>query len=139
MFIVDSSLAERDWAGVQSEIEGIIKRYGGNVVDFRKWDDRRLVYEINRIRRGTYVLVHFEAPAPSMQDMRRDFNLSEKIIRQLVVVDDDGVPTGDDRPGITSSPVTDLNEKEEDDHRGPRGRRRERGGAEGEAAGVESV
>jgi ribosomal protein S6 len=139
MFIVDSGLAERDWAGVQSEIEGIIKRHGGSVKDFRKWDDRRLVYEIKRTRRGTYALVHFEAPAGSMQDMRRDFNLSEKILRQLVVVDLDGLPVGEDRPGITSSPVTDLNEKEEEDHRGPRGRRRERSGPEGETAGVEAV
>lgn len=132
MFIVDSSAAERDWAGVVGELEGIIKRHGGEVVDLRKWDDRRLAYEINRIRRGMYVLVHFNAPPLAMQEMRRDFNLSEKIVRQLVTIDEDGVPKGEERPGITSTAIADFGDRDEreggdrGDRRGPR-RFRERG------------
>ncbi len=135
MFVIDGGLAERDYAGVQSEIENLIKRHGGSVVDLRKWDERRFAYEINRVRRGTYLLVHFEAPPLAMEAMRRDLNLSEKILRQLITIDVDGVPTGEDRPGITSSPVSDLNERDERPSRGgPRGRRRDRD-SEGEESG----
>ncbi len=107
MFVASSSLAKNDWDGVCGDIESIISKHGGKVVDLRKWDERRLAYEINHVRRGTYILVHFEAPPLSMEEMRRDFNLSEKILRQLVVIDVDGVPTGDERPGITTT-ITDA-------------------------------
>ena len=86
MFLIESGLAERDWNGVAAEFETIIKRHGGEIVDLRKWDDRRLAYEINRVRRAQYVLVHFNLPPLAMQAMRRDFVLSDKILRQLITV-----------------------------------------------------
>ncbi len=108
MFIVDSSQAERDWDGAAGEIQAIIAKHGGKVVDFRKWDDRRFAYEIKRMKRGAYALVHFEAPTLSIEAMRRDFVICEKIVRQLITVDADGVPTGDERPGITSTAIPDF-------------------------------
>jgi len=108
MFIVDSALAERDYAGVTAEIESIVKKHGGAVVDQRKWDDRRLAYEIGRMKRATYILVHFEAPPLSIETMRRDFVLSEKIVRHMITLDADGVPAGDERPGITSTAIPDF-------------------------------
>jgi len=103
MFVVESAAADRDWDGVCEEITTLIGRQQGRVVDLRKWDERRLAYEIKRARRGTYIIVHLEAEPASIQQMRRDFNLSEKILRHLMVLDEDGVPTGDERPGITNS------------------------------------
>ncbi len=106
MFVIESALADRDWDGCCAEIDSIIAKHGGKVVDLRKWDERRLAYEIKHVRRGTYILVHFEAEQATMEAMRRDFNMSDKILRQLVLIDVDGVPSGDERPGITTS-ITD--------------------------------
>lgn len=103
MFVLDNAVADRDWDGVCGTIDSIISRHGGKVVDLRKWDERRLAYEIGRVKRATYVLVHFEAPTGSMQEMYKDFVLAENILRQLITVDVDGVPTGEERPGITTT------------------------------------
>lgn len=103
MFVIDSSVAERDYDGVCKEVESTISKHGGSVVDLRKWDERRLAYELERARRGVYILVHFEAPPESIAGLRRDFDLSDNILRQLLLVDSDGVPSGDERPGITTS------------------------------------
>lgn len=128
IFIFESALAERDWDGCVAELNTTIEKHGGKIVDLRKWDDRRLVYEIDRAKRGMYVLVHFEAPGRNMEAMRRDLNLSERILRQLVVVDEDGVPTGDERPGITSTAIVDFPERRprEEGDRGERGDRGDR-------------
>lgn len=107
MFVIDNSLAGRDFDGVTGEIESIVKKHGGSVADIRKWDERRLAYEINHVKRATYILAHFELEPAVIELMRLDFALSEKILRQLIVIDIDGVPTGDERPGITST-ITDL-------------------------------
>jgi len=117
MIIVDSAAAERDYAACVAEIESAIRKHGGKIVDTRKWDDRRLAYEIARAKRATYVLVHFEAPGSAIETLRRDFVLSERIVRHLITLDVDGVPTGDERPGITSTAVPDFT-----DHRPREGR-----------------
>ena len=103
LFVIDAAIAERNYDDVCAEIESTITKHGGKVVDLRKWDERRLAYDINKARRATYVLVHFETPPESIAELRRDFVLSENILRQLLVIDADGVPTGDERPGITNS------------------------------------
>ena len=103
MFVIDNSVADREWDGVCATIDSVITRHGGKVVDLRKWDERRLAYQIGRAKRATYILVHFEAPTGSMQEMYKDFVLAENILRQLITVDIDGVPTGEERPGITTT------------------------------------
>lgn len=143
MFLIESGLAERDWNGVVAEFETIIKRHGGEIVDLRKWDDRRLAYEINRVRRAQYVLVHFNLPPLAMQAMRRDIVLSDKILRQLITIDEDGVPTGEERPGITSTAIADFPDRDDreggrdGDRRGPRRFREREAGAVEEIEGGE--
>ncbi len=118
MFVIDNAVADRDWDGVTGTINSVIERHGGKVVDLRKWDERRLSYVIGRVKRAAYVLVHFEAPPAGMEQMYKDFVLAENIVRQLITVDVDGIPTGDQRPGITTSLTESL------PGRRPRGRRR---------------
>ena len=136
MLLVDSALAERDWSAVAQEIESTVTKHGGKVVDLRKWDDRRLAYEIGRMKRALYVLVHFEAPPLSIEALRRDFALSERIARNLITLDEDGVPTGDERPGITSTAIPDFGDRRFGPPRDDRGRGEEEGVVEGAEAGV---
>jgi len=51
----------------------------------RRWDDRRLTYKIKGRRRGVYVLVYFKAPADRIAPMERDAQISEQILRLLVL------------------------------------------------------
>jgi small subunit ribosomal protein S6 len=135
MLVVDSSLAERDWSAVAQEIESTVVKHGGKIVDLRKWDDRRLAYEIRRMKRALFVLVHFEAPPLSIEALRRDFALSERITRNLITLDEDGVPTGDERPGVTSTAIPDFGDRRSGPPRGDRDRGR--GEEEGVPEGVE--
>jgi len=135
MFVVDSALAEREWDAVQQEIGATIAKHGGKLADLRKWDDRRLAYEIRRMKRALYILVHFEAPSGAIETMRRDLALSERIVRNLITVDEDGIPVGDDRPGITSSAVPDFGQRPLEG----RGRGEERADGAGAEAVAEEV
>src|SRR5205823_5441403 len=51
----------------------------------RKWDERRLAYEIKKQKRGLYILAYFKAPGGSLSHIERDCNLSEKILRVLLL------------------------------------------------------
>ena len=85
MFLVDSSLAASDWDGIQKSITNILQRSEAEIVSLRKWDERRLAYEIRGKSRGTYLLCFFRADGRRIRDIERDVQLSEQIMRVLVL------------------------------------------------------
>jgi small subunit ribosomal protein S6 len=88
MFLVDSGKAASDWDGVQTLLTNILQRAGGEVVSIKKWDERKLAYEIGRHSRGTYVLCYFHGDGRRNADIERNVQLSEQIIRVLILCAD---------------------------------------------------
>src|SRR5688500_16124832 len=64
---------------------GIIERHGGQILVSKKWDERKLAYELNGKKRGTYVVAFFTAPGNAVGAIERDVNLSEHILRVMVL------------------------------------------------------
>jgi small subunit ribosomal protein S6 len=85
MFLVDSSKAASDWDGVQTGIKNILERVDAEIVSVRKWDERRLAYDINGHSRGTYILCYFRADGKGIRDIERAAQLSEQIMRVLIL------------------------------------------------------
>lgn len=83
MFLISQAVAT-DLAGVTAFIRQTIEKNGGTVIAMRKWDERRLAFEIQKQKRGYYILTYFQAPTSALTTMERSFNLSEQIMRQLV-------------------------------------------------------
>ncbi len=84
MFIIGQSQAA-DLAAVIAHLNEILARGHAEVVAMRKWDERRLAYEIRGQKRGLYILVYFKAPGVDVAHIERDCNLSEKILRTLIL------------------------------------------------------
>ena len=85
MFLIDSAEAAADWEGVNSTIQKMLEKAGVEIVSMRKWDDRRLAYDINGKEKGTYVLCYFNAEGKKIRDIERDVRLSERIMRVLIL------------------------------------------------------
>ncbi len=85
MFLVDSALAAADWDGTLGVIDNIVKRADAEVVVMRKWGERKLAYDIDRKSRGTYVLCYFKADGRRIRGIEKDVQLSEKIMRVLIL------------------------------------------------------
>lgn len=62
-----------------------LARAEAEIVSFKKWDERRLAYEIKGNKRGVYFLVYFKAHADNLIGLERDCNLSEQILRSMVM------------------------------------------------------
>jgi small subunit ribosomal protein S6 len=84
MFLVGQNQSH-DLAGIISHIEEIVARGHGTILAMKKWDERRLAYEIAGQKRGLYVLVYFKAPGAQLAHIERDCNLSEKLLRTLIL------------------------------------------------------
>ncbi len=65
-------------------VKAILNRCGASIVSFRKWDDRRLAYEVQGNKRGVYFLAYFTAPTSALAEIERRCNLSEEILRTMV-------------------------------------------------------
>jgi len=85
MFLVDSALAGADWDGVLATIKSTLQRAEAEVVSLRKWADKRLAYEIDHKTKGTYILCYFRADGKRIGDIERDVQLSERIMRVLIL------------------------------------------------------
>jgi len=88
MFLVDSNEAASDWQGVIDAIEKIFSRADAEVVSLKKWDDRRMTYQIKKKSRGTYILTYFNADPLKITSIERDVQLSEQILRVMVLTTD---------------------------------------------------
>ncbi len=88
LFLLD--LEAKPEPGHEEYLLDLLKRCGATVVSTDRWGERKLAYEIKRKRRGFYFLIHFEAPGPAIVEIRRACKISEFVLRELIVVDEDG-------------------------------------------------
>jgi len=61
---------------------------GGQIVKVAPWGRRRLAYQIDRHREGSYHIVVFEAPATAIAELERGLLITEEILRHLIVRQD---------------------------------------------------
>ena len=85
MFLVDSALAASDFDGVNNTIRSILERFGAEIVSMKKWDERRLEYDIKGKSRGTYILVFFRVDGTKIGEIERAVQLSEQLLRVLIL------------------------------------------------------
>ncbi|HIJ66845.1 MAG TPA: 30S ribosomal protein S6 [Planctomycetes bacterium] len=85
LFLVDSGEAAADWKGINDAIEKILARGDAEIVSSKKWDERRLAYDINGKSRGTYILTYFRGDPAGIGAIERSVQLSERIMRMLII------------------------------------------------------
>ena len=84
MFLYGPS-AGSDLDGAIKNCQSIIERHGGKIDVIKKWDERKLAYEIGGQKRGTYIIAFYKGPGKSVGEIERDVNLSEDILRVIVL------------------------------------------------------
>jgi len=74
-----------DLSGAIEHINEILKRADAGLIAMSKWDERRLAFEIDKQKRGVFILTYFSAPAVKVDHIIRDCNLSERIMRIMLL------------------------------------------------------
>lgn len=91
MFVMDPSLAS-DWPSAEAEINRFLQRADAKVLGLKNWEDRRLAYPIRRQKRGLYALSYFQSSPDKIAGLERDAQLSEKVLRVLILAKDKMTP-----------------------------------------------
>lgn len=83
MFLISQAVAA-DFSGAIAHINEILARGHAEVIAMKKWDERRLAYEIKGQKRAIFILAYIRATGEGFAHIERDCNLSEKIMRTLI-------------------------------------------------------
>jgi len=84
MFILKPNLEEEKRAALIEKFTGIIAT-DGEVEKVDEWGNRKLAYEIEKLKDGYYVLVNFKASTELPRELERNFKITEEVIRFMVV------------------------------------------------------
>ncbi|MFP6632893.1 MAG: 30S ribosomal protein S6 [Planctomycetota bacterium] len=85
LFLFDANLAAKDWPGLEKHIGDLLTKNEAEMVYSERWPDRKLAYEVQGCRKGTYFLTYFNAPGPAITALHRDVQLSERVLRLMVL------------------------------------------------------
>lgn len=78
---------DRAQAVIDRTTRGIVAG-GGSIVKVAPWGRRRLAYQIDRYREGSYHIILFEAPSEAIAEMERTLLITEEVLRHLVTRDE---------------------------------------------------
>ncbi len=84
MYIIRPDVDQETVQAVVEKFQGVIGN-GGEIVKHDIMGKRRLAYEINKHREGTYVLVNFTATSDVVNELERVLKISDEVIRHIVV------------------------------------------------------
>lgn len=81
MVILDPETEERTVDKTMDKFLTVVKNDGGTIDNVDIWGRRRLAYDIKKKSEGIYVVVTMSAEPATAQELDRQLNLSESIMR----------------------------------------------------------
>lgn len=72
-----------DLQAAVDHLKEILAKANAQIISLRKWDERRLAFEIKGNKRGVYFLVYFRVPRSGVAAVERGCNLSEMLLRSM--------------------------------------------------------
>ena len=85
LYVITPELDDETNQAVMEKFAGIITANGGEVEKTDVWGKRRLAYAIDYKTEGYYVLVNFKSAAAFPAELGRIFNITEGIMRSIVI------------------------------------------------------
>lgn len=83
MFLASQGVASQ-FGDLITHINELFGRADATVLAMRKWDERRLAYEIDKQKRGVYILAYISCPTENVAKLERDVQISERLLRAMV-------------------------------------------------------
>ncbi len=85
MLLLDNREVKKGWDSLKEKVDGVFQKHGAEILVAKRWDERKLAYEIKKQRRATYYLAYIKAAPDSLTKMNFDLKLAEPILRHLIL------------------------------------------------------
>ncbi len=118
MLVIRPDVADDKSQAVVDRTTRQIVAAGGQIVKVAPWGRRRLAYQIDRHREGSYQIIVFESPAEAIVELEHTLQITEEVIRHLVTRAERPVKAGrrdDDDDTEDGVPPPDEDDEDQDD------------------------
>ncbi len=88
LMVVRPDADDEQMGQVLDRVKRFIADHGGEVSDEQSWGRRKLAYQIGKYAEGNYYIAQVELEPPQLQELEGTLNLSEDVIRHMVVLKD---------------------------------------------------
>ena len=85
MYVIDPTLEDGARVELINRFSELVKKNGGEVDRVDEWGKRRLAYAINYKTEGYYVLMYIKAPSSLPQELERNLQIADSVLRYLVI------------------------------------------------------
>ncbi|MCI0652182.1 MAG: 30S ribosomal protein S6 [Planctomycetes bacterium] len=85
MFLLDANETSRSWSDIESHINHLFAKNEARLEYAERWSEMKLAFPVKGVTKGTYYLTYFRAPTSRVNSLRRDAEISERILRVLIV------------------------------------------------------
>ena len=92
MYVIDPTLEDSVRNELISYFSGIVEKNAGMIDRIDEWGKRRLAYAINYKTEGYYVLMYIQGPSELPRELERNFKITDKVLRYLVIRYDGELP-----------------------------------------------
>lgn len=89
VIVLHPGISEDDATAIVDRFSKSVEGHGGEVQMHDHWGRRELAYPIEKQTNGDYHLIKFTADNSLVVEADRDMRLDEKVLRHLIVVDED--------------------------------------------------
>jgi small subunit ribosomal protein S6 len=83
LVILNAALTDEESAALLTQLGDTIKGLGAEVTKVENWGKRRLAYDINKQREGTYAVLEVSAEPSMVKEFARQLKLNENVLRFL--------------------------------------------------------
>lgn len=85
MFVTKGGGGEDAWDQSRSAVKGVLTEHDAEIDYVENWADQQFETEIDKQRRGKYILTYFQADPSSINDIKQDTQMDERILRVLIL------------------------------------------------------
>lgn len=85
IFIINPDLSEEDSKGVIEKVGGLIEDLQGEVLKIEEWGKKRLAYEVKKMSKGLFVILHFTGTIQVLSELERNLRLMDAVLKYQTV------------------------------------------------------
>ncbi len=91
IFIINPDLSEEEIKGLVGKVREIVEGLQGQVLRIDEWGRRKLAYDLKKMSKGYYVLLHFIGTPQVLTEIERNLRLMDAVLKhQTVRLDEKG-------------------------------------------------
>lgn len=91
LIVLDPDMSDEDVKSLNERYSGIIKDHAGEIIKIEDWGSKKLAYLVRKKDKGRYVLFDFVSGPELINELERQFKITEDVMKYLSVKLDDEV------------------------------------------------